>query len=61
MYKAWIENISGEYLAGNDVVRRRTATTRARYTTLRYGAFRRPVRWCDCCHTSRGEVLGVVR
>ena len=48
MSKAWIENITGQ------------KTTRARYTTLRYGAFRRPVRWCDCCHTSRGEVLGVV-
>ena len=40
---------------------KKTATTRARYTTLRYGAFRRPVRLCDYCRTSRGEVLGVVR
>ena len=35
--------------------------TLRQYNTLGCRGVCPDVRWCDCCHTSRGEVLGVVR
>ena len=67
MSKAWAENMVDRYLTycfdlNHNTEKDAPMTYDVHSIVEKIRKDIRPdVRWCDCCHTSRGEVLGVVR